>query len=715
MNRIFSNLSIKSRVTVMLVLVTLLSSIIIGVLGWQTGRRALQSAIVNQLSTVRLSQTLQIEKYFDQIFRHTRTLAENRMIVNAVKQFQEGFNVGLNRTLSEEQYVAVTKFYDEKFTPKLSRSSGNKALSVLYRPRRNITNYFQYHYIVDNPYPLGDKEELIESEQDSTFYNRFHKFYHPLLRNLQNEFDYYDLFLIDTKSLNIVYSVFKETDFATNLIDGPYSETALGVLAKKIREQPERGVVSVADYRPYAPSYGAPAAFVGAPIFDGNEAIGIIALQLPVDRINSVMTNDGEWAKYGLGKTGESFLTGPDQFMRSISRPYTEDKPGYIKELRESGASASTVRNIQNHKTTVLFQPVVSTSVTSALEDKSGTHLATNYLGEQVLSSYGPVKVQDLDWVIVSEISAHEAFQPIRELQRTILVCGVILILVVAFLAMVLARFFVRPIDTLTRGVQSLASGETDTHVDLKSEDEFGELAESFNFMAETIQAKTKDVEKLRDENQHLLQNIMPPSIASRVRNGERVADRLQQVSVAFLKIDGLNDYSHSAGTAETARKLSTLYDMFDEFAVRHDVESFKTIGNTYIAACGVTLTRLDHSKRVLEFAIALMKLLQSFNSDHHTEFTLSAGIDSGAVSAGIIGTNRFSYELWGEPVDIAQHLVEGTTGGHIVVSSSAHDRLKSFYTFKPGPAISDSDTVAWILDASSTEVAALTTPASAS
>ena len=323
--------------------------------------------------------------------------------------------------------------------------------------------------------------------------------------------------------------------------------------------------------------------------------------------------------------------------------------------------------------------------------------------------------IRDSDWVIVSEISAHEAFQPIRQLQRTILVCGAILILVVAFLAMVLARFFVRPIDTLTRGVQSLASGEADAHVDLKSEDEFGELAESFNFMAETIQAKTKDVEKLRDENQQLLQNILPPSIASRVKNGERVADRLQQVSVTFLKIGGLNDYSKSAGTDETASKLSTLYDMFDEFAERHDVESIKTIGNTYIAACGVTLTRLDHSKRVLEFAIASMKLLRSFNADHHTEFTLSVGIDSGAVSAGVIGTNRFSYELWGKPVDIAQHLVKGATGGHIIVSESAHDRLKSFYTFSPGSAVADSDTVAWILDSSSTEVAELNTPASAS
>jgi len=75
--------------------------------------------------------------------------------------------------------------------------------------------------------------------------------------------------------------------------------------------------------------------------------------------------------------------------MRSISRPYLQDKAGYIKSMREDGASAQTIRNIQNHKTTVLFQPVVSSSVTAALEEQSGTNVARNYLGESVLSSYG--------------------------------------------------------------------------------------------------------------------------------------------------------------------------------------------------------------------------------------------------------------------------------------------------------------------------------------
>lgn len=653
---------------------------------------------MNQLSAVRVSKTQQIENYFNEIFSHTSTLAESRMIVNAVKQFQEGFNVGLNRTLSEEEHAAVTDFYENEFTPELNRSSDMDALSVLYRPRREVTNYFQYHYIVDNPYPFGEKAGLVESEKDNTFYSRFHKVYHPLLKNLQTEFDYYDLFLIDTTSLNVVYSVFKETDFATSLVDGPYSESSLGVLARNIKEQPERGVVRIADYRPYAPSYGSPAAFVGAPIFDGNEAIGILVLQLPVDRINSIMTNQETWTPIGLGDTGESYLVGPDQFMRSVSRHIIEDPSAYIEALRENDFSPQTIVNIQKHNTSILFQPVVSSSASEAMEGKSGTHIATNYLGDPVLSSYAPLEVPGLNWVIISELSEYEAFQSIRTLLRNILVWGVVLVLVVAFLAMALARLFVRPIEKLTQGVHAMAAGETDAHIDLESKDEFGDLADSFNAMSETIQRKTEEAKKLRLENKHFLNIILPSGVAERLKTGEQVADKLQQVSVVCVRLDGFNDHSISVGTAEAALQLSTIYDKIDEIAERFDVENFKTIGNTYIGACGVSLTRLDHTKRVIEFTITVIKTIQTLNTEFSTNLTIKAGIGSGSVSAGVIGTNRISYELWGEPVTTAQELVDLTGANSIAVSNSAYNRLKSFYTFTDNPAIVDQEKTVYSL-----------------
>jgi len=257
MSQIFTNLSLRSRLIIMLIGITLVTSVIVGLLGWQNGYSALNKSIFNQLNSIRSSQIYQVETYFDQTFSHTRTLANDRMIVNAMTQFQEGFNNGLYRSLNEEQELAVSAFYDDVFVPEIAKNTTRAPLSVLYQPNRSVARYFQYHYIASNPYPIGEKDALIESAGDTTIYNRFHEFYQPIFRDLLNEFNYYDIFLIDVKSLSIVYSVFKEIDFATSLQDGPHRESALGVLSNQIRDNPQRDLVSIMDYRSYAPSYWA--------------------------------------------------------------------------------------------------------------------------------------------------------------------------------------------------------------------------------------------------------------------------------------------------------------------------------------------------------------------------------------------------------------------------------------------------------------------------
>jgi len=97
MGKILSNISLKSRFSLLLVIVTLIASFLIGILSWMNARDALKNSITNQLTSIRASQAYQIESYFNNIFSQTRTLAENQMIVNAMKQFKISFDVGLLR------------------------------------------------------------------------------------------------------------------------------------------------------------------------------------------------------------------------------------------------------------------------------------------------------------------------------------------------------------------------------------------------------------------------------------------------------------------------------------------------------------------------------------------------------------------------------------------------------------------------------------------
>jgi len=688
LNGLLDSISVKSRLSLMLIVVTILSSFIVGLLGWQNGRSALMEAISQQLTSVRASQAYQVERYFREVYSHTRTLSEDRMIVNAMKQFREGFDVGLYRPLSKEQEDAVSTYYEKTFSPQLARAYQDAPLSILFQPKRAVTNYFQYHYIVENHYPSGSKDLLTDAKNDTTIYNRFHRFFHPLLRNIQKEFNYYDIFLIDIESLNISYSVYKETDFATSLKDGPYSESGLGVLANKIAAEPERGEVSVVDYRSYVPSYGEAAAFVGAPIYDGNEAIGVLAIQLSATEVNKIMTFDEAWASNGLGDTGESYLVGSDKMMRSDSRLLIEDRTAFYSDLEKMDLLPSTVTRIQNFNSTKLLQPVVSTSVDFAFEDETGTHLSVNYLGKPVLSSYASLNIPGLNWAIISEISRTEAFSPVAQLQRNILMWGVVLVLMVALLSMLLSRYFVKPIEKLTHGVQQFRNGNTEQRIELESKDEFGELATQFNSLVTNTQEQAILIEQKNDEIDQLLLNILPETVIERVRAGEQVADKLQQLSVIYLNVVGFSELSGSISIAESAERLNVLTENLDQLADTFEVERVRTLGSTYIAAVGLTTARLDHSRRAAEFVCTAGKMLNRLNEEWNSNLAIQAGIDTGSVMCGVVGTRQFQFELWGRTVDAACRIGSAADRNGILVTDYVRERIESFYKFSESPAI---------------------------
>lgn len=164
----------------------------------------------------------------------------------------------------------------------------------------NQRQTLQRLYITDNPNPTGKKEEL-ESASDGSAYSAAHARYHPYLRTFLRDRDYYDIFLFDTNG-NLVYTVFKELDYATNVMNGQWAKTDLGNAFRAARDNPKAGSVAFFDFRPYAPSNDAPASFISTPLLDaGGKLQGVLVFQMPIGRLNGLMQ-----AKSGLGETGEA-------------------------------------------------------------------------------------------------------------------------------------------------------------------------------------------------------------------------------------------------------------------------------------------------------------------------------------------------------------------------------------------------------------------------
>ena len=386
-DRLALKLSIKSKLMVMLLGVSLGSILVVGYISLIRGRATIKSAIFNQLTSIRASKAHQFELFFENLRHQVQVMCADHMAIAAMVEFNKAYKKLNQEYISPEWDIALEAHYSKEFFPKLYNNIPGEPVFSAYRPESQAARYLQYRYIVQNSNPVGEKDKLVDAE-DGSDYSRFHRRYHEVFREIVDKFGYYDLFLINHKTGEIVYSVYKETDFATSLSTGPYNRSNLAKVVRAVQDNPDRGAIQIADFEGYRPSYAAPAAFIAGPIYNGPHIVGILAIQLPVDKINQVMTGGGGWHNTGLGRTGETYLVGADLNMRSVSRFLIETPQKYESQLRDRGTSNEIIQLIKNFNTTIMFQEVNTDAARAALEGQEGTQIVKDYRGVTVLSAY---------------------------------------------------------------------------------------------------------------------------------------------------------------------------------------------------------------------------------------------------------------------------------------------------------------------------------------
>jgi class 3 adenylate cyclase len=247
------------------------------------------------------------------------------------------------------------------------------------------------------------------------------------------------------------------------------------------------------------------------------------------------------------------------------------------------------------------------------------------------------------------------------------------------------ANLLTSPLRRLAEGARRLGSGETDVRVDVKSQDEFGELATVFNDMSASIKTQKENLERQVHENQELLHSILPASAVAQRREGDEKANReFADVSVLFAEIIGMEEFSARAGESKALGMLGDLIAAFDEAAEKSGIEKVKTIGGSYLAVCGLSVHRPDHARRIVQFAQEMVRIIGLFNRDENAGLSLAVGINSGPVVGGVVGRRKFLYDLWGDTVTIARRLAGGE-GAAIRVTTALRDRLGEQFIFR-GP-----------------------------
>jgi ABC-type proline/glycine betaine transport system substrate-binding protein len=264
---VLNRFSVKSKLMLILLAVSLGSTLVIGYLSWRSARDTLMKQAFNHLTSLRESKAYQIETAFESLYNDMVILTQADAVISAMVRFNKAYKQLDNEFIAATWEQAVDRYYREAFFPRLTQHAPSASALAFHVPVGQASYYLQYHYIASNPHPIGHKWRL-EDAGDGSAYSQFHQRYHPDLRELVERSGYYDLFLIDFDTQDIVYTIMKEVDFATSLDDGPYANSGLARVVEKVRKHPQAGDIKVVDFTHYTPSHGVPAAFFATPVLN---------------------------------------------------------------------------------------------------------------------------------------------------------------------------------------------------------------------------------------------------------------------------------------------------------------------------------------------------------------------------------------------------------------------------------------------------------------
>ncbi|MFM2164161.1 MAG: hypothetical protein RL325_598 [Planctomycetota bacterium] len=483
------------------------TSIAIGYAATTLADRALRAEQEHAFSATIAARSASLEQYFATMRGHVASIAEDPSIAEALR----GFSAGFASAVAESGAIAadpeatasrIAAHHDEQLAKRFRDNGlawhGGAALI----PPGASARLLQDRYIVANPNAVGSKQRLDSAGGDST-YDRTHAAHHPRLRTLLERFGYYDIFLFDASG-NAVYTVFKETDFATSVHEAPYASSNLSKLVRSVLTASPAQQAQACDFAPYAASYGAPAGFIAAPIVERGSVIGAVAVQIPIDRIDQICN-----LPEGLGESGELVLVGADGRNRSNDRGAT--KPTVGKETEFPALAAAAVRG------------------------ESGCVIAESE-GHPHMVAYRPFDFLGQRWAVVCAVDEAEIVAPVRALTWWIAGVAATAVVVISALAIPLARSIGRRASVTVAALERLAGGDLTARLEDRGADEFGAIASAVNSLGEQLSGSISGVRRSAQELAGEASNLASTSESlSSVASGQ--AASIEQMSAAVTEL----------------------------------------------------------------------------------------------------------------------------------------------------------------------------------
>lgn len=449
------NVRIKFKIPLFAVSLLLVSTVALVTISSIQMRSSLLEEAKNRLDLSRTAKSIEVENYFSRIDDSLLLTASNPTTVGAITDLKDAwldFEEGQTETLQDL-------------------------------------------YIHNNPYEATERARLTTAGDDS-YYSSVHTVFHPWFHSLASAQGLYDVFLLDLEG-NLVYSVKKERDFATNLLTGPLRNSGLAASYQNILSTADKNAVTFADFSLYSTGDEIPASFIARGIFDADgEKIGVLAYRIPITTLNATMTQ-----RTGLGETGETYLVNDNRLF------LTESRSALTSGILNSRADTQSVER--------------------ALNNEASVDILTNYAGNPVISSFQLIDFRGVRWALVADISEQEVNAPIFQKIWAMSLTSLGVIIILGGAGYIVGSRMATPISNISDVASALAGGELETEIPYgNKEDEVGGLAHSIaKFRDSVIEAQ-----RLRTQSEKAEQNRREQEIRREAQERDRAEVQKQEL-----------------------------------------------------------------------------------------------------------------------------------------------------------------------------------------
>ncbi len=428
------------------------------------------------------------------------------------------------------------------------------------------------------------------------------------------------------------------------------------------------------------------------------ELMGVLGVDFVLSHIRSFLQ------EIKIGESGKIFIIDRAGSLIATSTP---DQPFTITENSVERLQAIDIDNPIIRKASIYLKDQFDNF--QEIEKIQNLELQINrelYFVQVVPFNQG----NNLDWLIIVLVPEADFMEQIHQnTRRTIELCVIALLVATAF-GWITANWITEPIMQLSAGSRRLARAALTQrtrdnlaeNVEVKGVAELKILAESFNQMAYQlhesftaleksneelelrVEKRTADLRREQEKSEALLLNILPEAIAKQLKHEtQAIAEHFESVTILFSDIVNFTALSAQMAPIDLVSWLNQMFSCFDHLAQKHSLEKIKTIGDAYMVVGGLPLPQLDHGAAMADMALDMQKVMQQFRLENGESIQIRIGIHTGPVVAGVIGVRKFSYDLWGDTVNVASRMESSGLPGKIQVSDRFYQSLKHRYQFE--------------------------------